>query len=144
MNHFRSLAIGATLMVSLTSLMQQTVAAQTHGDEQGQTQSGAPSAMPTVDQHLKALSEKLDLTAEQQAKFRPILQRMQDESQNAMRDTTLSDQARHDKLKSIHDKAEKQARPMLTKEQNKKLDELEQQPHPDIQGNGSGAARPPQ
>lgn len=129
MNHFRSLAIGATLMVSLTLLTQQTVA-QNHGGEQGQSQSGAPSAMPTVDQHLKVLSEKLELTPEQQVKFRPILQRMQDESQNVMRDTTLSDQARHDKLKSIHDKAEKQARPMLTKEQNKKLDELEQQPHP--------------
>ncbi len=143
MNHFRSLAIGATLMVSLTLLTQQTVA-QNHGGEQGQSQSGAPSAMPTVDQHLKVLSEKLELTPEQQVKFRPILQRMQDESQNVMRDTTLSDQARHDKLKSIHDKAEKQARPMLTKEQNKKLDELEQQPHPDIQGNANGAARPPQ
>ena len=144
MNHFRSLAIGTTLMVSLTFLTQQTVAAQTHGNEQGQSQSGAPSAMPTVDQHLKALSEKLDLTPEQQAKFRPILQRMQDQSQNVMRDTTLSDQARHDKMKSIHDKAEKQARPLLNDEQKKKLNELEQQPHPDMQGNGAGSARPPQ
>ena len=142
MNYFRSLAIGTTLMVSLTLPAQLAAVAQIDGEEQDQSQNSAPVAMPTVEQHLKVLSEKLDLTAEQQAKIRPILQRMQEEWQTIMRDNTLSDQARHDKMKSVRDKAEKQTRPLLTKEQKKKLDELDQEPHP---GDGNGAAtRPPQ
>lgn len=139
MNHYRSLAIGTTLMFSLTLLAQQATHPQ--GGDQAQSQNATPSGMPSVDQHLKVLSEKLDLTPQQQSKIRPILQRMQNESQSVMRDTTLSDQARHDKMKSVRDKAEKQARPILDDEQKKKLDELEQQPHPDIQGNDNGAAR---
>jgi hypothetical protein len=67
---------------------------------------------------------------------------MQDESQNVMRDTFLSEQARHDKMKSVRDKADKQARPLLNNEQKKKLDELEQEPNPGQQRDGSGGARP--
>jgi Spy/CpxP family protein refolding chaperone len=142
MNHFRLLAIG-TMMVALASVAQQTATAPGHGDAQDQSQNSGPAALPTIEQHLKMLSEKLDLTAEQQAKIRPILQRMQEEWQSAMRDTSLSDQARHDKMKSARDKADKQTRPLLDKEQKKKLDELEQEPHPDSHGNGNGATQPP-
>lgn len=140
MNYFRSLAIGTTLMVSLSLPAPLAAAAHLHGEDQDQSQNTAPVAMPTVEQHLKALSEKLDLTAGQQAKIRPILQRMQADWQTIMRDNTLSEQARHDKMKSVRDKAERQARPLLTKEQKKKLDELDQEPHP---GDGNGAATPP-
>jgi Spy/CpxP family protein refolding chaperone len=129
MNQIRLLAIATMLMVALTLLAQQTATAHGYSEEQDQSQNGAPVATPTIEQHLKLLSAKLDLTAEQQAKIRPILQRMQDESQNVMRDTSLSDQARHDKMKSVRDKADKQVRPILDKEQKKKLDELEQEPH---------------
>lgn len=59
---------------------------------------------------------------------------MQEEWQNVMRDTSLSDQARRDKMESVRDKADKQARPILDKEQKKKLDELEQDSHPELHG----------
>jgi Spy/CpxP family protein refolding chaperone len=143
MNHFRLLAIGTILMVALASVAQQTATAPGRGDEQDHSQNSGPAALPTIEQHLKMLSEKLDLTAEQQAKIRPILQRMQEEWQSITRDTTLSDQARHDKMKSARDKADKQARPILDKEQKKKLDELEQEPHPDSHGSGTGPTPPP-
>ena len=144
MNHSRLLAIATMLMIALTLLAQQTATA--HGDSEGQDQSqnGVPVATPTIEQHLKLLSAKLDLTAEQQAKIRPILQRMQEESQNVMRDTSLSDQARHYKMKNVRDKADKQVRPILDKEQKKKLDELEQEPHPEPHGDVKGATQPPQ
>jgi len=145
MNHFRLLAIATMLMVAPASVAQQTATAPGHGEEQDHSQNSGPVALPTIEQHLKMLTEKLDLTAEQQAKIRPILQRMQEEWQIVMRDTSLSEQARHDKMKSARDKADQQARPILDKEQKKKLDELEQEPHPDSHGNGNGngATQPP-
>ncbi|HEX4783238.1 MAG TPA: hypothetical protein VH350_02785 [Candidatus Sulfotelmatobacter sp.] len=144
MNHFRSLAIGMTLTVSLTLAATHAAGARIHGAEQGQSQNGAPDTMPSVDQHLKMLTERLDLTAQQQVKIRPILQRMLEGWQNVMRDTTLSEQVRHDKMKSVRDKADKQTRPILNTDQKNKLDELEQEPDPDQHGNGDGTARPPQ
>ena len=142
MNHFRLLAIG-TLMVALASVARPTATALGQAEEQNHSQNSAPATLPTIEQHLKMLTEKLDLTAEQQAKIRPILQRMQEEWQSVMRDTSLSEQARHDKMKSVRDKADKQARPILDKEQQKKLDDLEQESHPDSHGNGNGATQPP-
>jgi Spy/CpxP family protein refolding chaperone len=142
MNHFRLLAVG-TLMLALASVAQQTAIARGHGEEQDHTQNSAPVALPTIEQHLKMLTEKLDLTAEQQAKIRPILQRMQEEWQSVMRDTSLSEQARHDKMKSVRDQVDKQARPILDKTQKKKLDDLEQESHPASHGNGNGATQPP-
>ena len=143
MNHFRLLATGTILIVALASVAQQTATAPGRGESQDHSQNSGPAALPTIEQHLQMLSEKLDLTAEQQAKIRPILQRMQEEGQSVMRDTSLSDQARHDKMKSVRDKADKQTRPILDKEQKKKLDELEQEPHPDSHRNGTGATQPP-
>jgi Spy/CpxP family protein refolding chaperone len=143
MNHFRLLAIGTILMVALASVAQQTATAPGHREEQDHSQNSGQAVLPTIEQHLKMLTEKLDLTAEQQAKIRPILQRMEEEWHSIMLDTRLSEQARHDKMKSVRDKADKQTRPILDKEQKIKLDELEQEPHPDSHGNGTGATQPP-
>jgi hypothetical protein len=129
MNRFRLLAIATTLMASLTLFAQQTAAPPPPSQEQAQTQNAAPHALPTVDQHIKVLSEKLDLTADQQTKIRPIIEHMQDESQKVIDDTTLSPEARHAKMKTIHEKATNQTRPYLSDDQKKKLDELEQEPH---------------
>ena len=143
MNHFRLLVIGTMLMVALASVAEQAATARGYGEEQDHSQNSGPVALPTIEQHLKMLSEKLDLTAGQQAKIRPILQRMQEEWQSVMRDTSLSEQARHDKMKSIRDMANKQARPILDKEQKKKLDELEQEPLPASHRNRNEATQPP-
>lgn len=130
MNHCRLLLIGTLLMVALTAAAQQSANVPGGGtDKEPQAQHAAPTALPTVEQHLNLLSEKLDLTPEQRDKVRPILQQMQESWQNIMRDESLSEQAREAKMKAVREKAEKQARPMLTDEQKKKLDELEQEPH---------------
>jgi Spy/CpxP family protein refolding chaperone len=120
MNRFRVFAIAAMLIVALTA--------------------PAQSGMPSVDQHLKMLAEKLDLTPDQQAKTRPILQEMQDGMAKLNQDQSLSPEERHDKAKPLHMKADKQIREFLTDDQKKKLDQLEQQPHPDMHATPDGAA----
>ena len=112
MNRFRIFAIAAMLIVAITA--------------------SAQSGMPSVDQHLKVLTEKLDLTPDQQAKTKPIVQEMQDGVAKLNQDQSLSPEERHDQIKAQRMKADKQIREFLTDDQKKKLDQLEQHPHPEL------------
>ncbi len=95
--------------------------------------SASPPAhhVPTVDGHLKALSDKLDLSAEQQEKARPILQQMHAAMQKTTNDANLSSDQMHEQMHSARVKADKELRPILSEEQKKKLDDLEAQSFPD-------------
>ena len=120
MNRIRLLAIGTVLVFALgTAAQQTTTSPDTH-----------VAVIPSVEGHLKALSEKLDLTADQQAKARPILQEMHDGMQKLADNTSLTDEERMAGQKPIRAKADKAMRVFLTEEQKKKLDELEAEPHP--------------
>jgi Skp family chaperone for outer membrane proteins len=145
MNRFRLLSTGAMLMVALLSPAQQT-ATSASSSQQEHVQSAPQNSPSSVDQHLKMLSERLDLTAGQQTKIRPILQQMLDSREKLMQDSSLSSEARAEKQKSLHDAADKQARKFLNDEQKKKLDALEQEPHHHMHGDAEqkAPARPAQ
>ncbi len=83
-------------------------------------------AMASADQHLQMLTEKLDLTADQQAKAKPILQEMTDGAQKAMSDETLPREERTKKAHAVMMQADKKLRTFLTEEQKAKLDDMEQ------------------
>ncbi len=119
MNRFRLLALATALALAMTTFAQQPATSS-------QQDQGATAASP-VDRHLHALSEQLNLTAEQQEKIRPILQGMIDGQHKLMQDTSLSDDQRHEQMKALHEKADKEARQYLNDDQKKKLDELEAQ-----------------
>ncbi len=117
MNRYRLLALATVLMVAITGFAQQPAPS-------GQQEHGTTAVSP-VDRHLRALSEQLNLTSEQQDKLRPILQGMFDGQQKIMADTSLSNDQRHEQIKALHEKIDKQARQYLNDDQKKKLDELE-------------------
>lgn len=116
MNRVRFLSIAAMLVFAVAALAQQA------------TQSApAPHKMPSAEDHLKMLSEKLNLTDEQQDQIRPIIQEMTDTAQKAMNDQSLT---REERMRAVHEammKADKQARQYLTDEQKKTLDDMEAQ-----------------
>ena len=74
MNRIHSSAIETLVIFALAVLAQQTA---TSGVEGG--------GMPTVEEQLKVLTEKLDLTATQRARVRPILQKLDDATEKLMR-----------------------------------------------------------
>jgi len=118
MSRFRMITVATVMLFAMAALAQQAA------------QSGAPAhKMPSVDEHLKVLSEKLNLTAQQEDQIRPVLQEMQDSMQKAMDDQSLSREERMQQMKAAHEKADKQARGFLTDEQKKTLDDLEQHEH---------------
>jgi hypothetical protein len=124
------LAIGTMVMFALTGVAQQTTAKPDGG-------------VPTVEKHLKVLSDKLDLTGDQQAKTKPILKELHDATQNLMQDESMSREERLGKVRACREKADKKIREILNDDQKKKLDQLEQEPHPELHGNVNGAAPPP-
>ena len=115
----------ALLLLGLTAFAQQqnpSGQAQPSGD-QGQ----ARHAMPSVDDQLKNLTDKLSLTADQQAKIKPILQDTQTQAQAVMKDSSLSQDDRRAKMRSLHESSSAKIRDVLNDDQKKKFDDWQQE-----------------
>ena len=77
-----------------------------HGDRGGRH--GSP---------LDRMTEELNLTPEQKAKVQPIMDQVKPQLENIHREAM-------EKAKAVMDQAKAQIRPMLTPDQQKKLDEM--------------------
>jgi len=125
MNRIRLLAIGTLMIFALSAGAQQTGAVSA-GAEVDNHSSAQNSADP-VEKHLKKLSEELNLSPDQEDRVRPILQQMHGAMGKAEEAPGLSDEQRMAQKHAAFMKADEQVRPILTDEQKKTLDRLEQQ-----------------
>ena len=141
MNWIRSLAVGTLLIFALAVLAQQTATKPSTSSKGGAENAGA---MPTVEEQLKVLAEKVDLTASQRAKVRPILQKLHDATEKLMQDERLSREERLAKVRLQRKQADKKIRALLNDDQKKKLDQYLAGPHAEMHGGLSGATPPPQ
>jgi hypothetical protein len=131
MNRIRALAI-ATAMLFVLPLFAQHSASP-----------AAPAhASPSVDDHLRMLSQKLDLTSEQQDKARPILEEMQAGMEKIDDDKSLSHEDAVAQMHAVFMKADKQVRVFLSDDQKKKLDDLEEQSHPGMHDSSNPSTAP--
>lgn len=128
MSRIRLFAIGTIWIFALATVAQQTT-----------TQNGVPA----VDAHLKVLAEKLDLISDQQARIKPMLQEIHDASGKVAQDQTLSPEERQDRLRHLRMKADRNIRTVLSDDQKKKLDQLEQESHMDLHGDSNGTTSSP-
>jgi Spy/CpxP family protein refolding chaperone len=80
--------------------------------------------MGSVDDHMKKLTEKLSLTADQQTKVKAILEGQHQEMQTVMKDKSMSMDDKHAKMKTMHDSAHAKVRELLTNEQKTKFDAM--------------------
>jgi Spy/CpxP family protein refolding chaperone len=92
------------------------------------------NSVPTAEQQMKVLEEKLDLSAEQQVKIKPILEQLQEAIRDIAEDQTLSRDERLAKARPHRLAADKKIREVLSAEQKKKLDQVEAEPHPELHG----------
>ena len=145
---FRLLGIVTMLIVALTAPAQQTATGPGGTDKQERGQRDAQDDVPTLETQLKVLIEKLDLTGDQQARIKPIIQEMNDATRKLVQDKSLSREERLAKVRPQRYKADKLIREFLNDDQKKKLDQYLHEPHGEMHGNLSGAtllpARPPQ
>ena len=139
MNRFRVVAAAMMLMLAMTLAAQPAPPATDRPADNPHGPGGVSNGMPTVEDHLKMLSDKLVLTADQQSKTRPILQEMQDSTQKVAQNKKLSDQERTTKLRACHLRADAKLREILSDDQKQKLDQLEQDAHMDLHRNPNAA-----
>ena len=137
MNRIRSVALGTLLTFALTA-----VALQANGGTDGPAK-GSPAGdralVPSAEVQLKFLAGKLDLNGAQQEKMKPILRELHDATVRLVQDHNMSRQEYVSKLRDARYGADKQIRAMLTDQQQKKLDQVEQEPHPELHGNVTDA-----
>ena len=80
--------------------------------------------MPTVDQRLQRMTQALDLSEDQQQKIKPILENESTQMQSLRGDTSLSQEDRMAKMKTIREGTASQINPILNADQQKKYAEM--------------------
>src|ERR1700760_4327764 len=89
---------------------------------------GHRRGMPSVDDQLKNMTQAYNLTTDQQAKVKSILEDTHSQMQKVMQDdSTLSREDRMSKMRSIHEAASSRIREVLTDEQKKKYDDMQKE-----------------
>lgn len=112
---------------------------QGSGQASGQSHgTGAGHEVPTPEEQLKVLTEKLGLTGEQQAKIKPVLQELHDATQKIVSNDKLSYDERLAKVRPLRMDAGKKIREFLTDDQKKKLELYLQGPHSEMHGDLHG------
>jgi periplasmic protein CpxP/Spy len=81
----------------------------------------------SAEQHLQMLSEKLNLTDDQKAKLKPILEDEMQQMKAVREDSSLSQEQRRAKMKSIHESLHEQINAVLTPEQQAKFKQMRQE-----------------
>ncbi|HEX2662221.1 MAG TPA: hypothetical protein VHM93_05270 [Candidatus Acidoferrum sp.] len=79
----------------------------------------------SAEQHLQMLSDKLNLTDDQKAKLKPILQDQMQQMKAVREDSSLSEDQKRTKMKSIHESLHDQINAVLTPEQQAKFKQMQ-------------------
>jgi Spy/CpxP family protein refolding chaperone len=122
MKYLRTIVLLAFGSLALAGFAQQTAPAQ--GEEHGQR---TGRSMPSVDDQMAAMTEQLNLTADQQAKIKPLLQDQHDQMQGLMKDQSMSPDDRRAKARSVHQSTVAKVREILNDDQKKKYDAWQQE-----------------
>src|SRR5579864_4335292 len=81
----------------------------------------------SADQHLQMLSEKLNLTEDQKAKLKPVLQDQMQQMKAVREDSSLSEEQKRAKMKTVHESLHDQINAVLTPEQQTKFKQMRQE-----------------
>jgi len=145
MNHYRLIAIGTIFIFAAAARAQQTPASRPAPAKVVSAPDDA--ALPSVEAQLKVLTEKLNLSDDQQTTIRPILKNLHDVTEKVAQNKSLSHEERLAKVRPQRIKADQQIRQFLSDDQKKKLDQYLAGPHGEMHGNLTGsppATAPPQ
>lgn len=100
----------------------------------GAAQEAQAASVPPVEPQMKLLTEKLELSAEQQDKIKPIPRELYDTTAKLVRDENMSRDERMNGIHAARLNADKKIRVVLSDEQKKQLDQVESEPHPELHG----------
>jgi protein CpxP len=130
------LALAAGMMVvAQTSYALQTAPAAQEHSAMGGTGMGAM----TPESRLKMLTEKLNLTGDQQAKLKPILEDESTQMKTLHDDTSLAQADKRAKMKELRESSTEKINAVLTPDQQAKWKQMKQEmmeKHKEMKGQG--------
>jgi Spy/CpxP family protein refolding chaperone len=135
----KKLFCATALMFALASGTQ--LVAQQAGPEGGHRDGGG--MMMSTDQRLQRMTRQLDLTTDQQAKIRPLLEDESTKMQALHQNSSLSPQDMHTQMQQIRQNTNSQVMSILTDTQQQKWQQMMQERHGAPRGNGQ-MSPPPQ
>lgn len=115
-------AIGAFAVQS-----QQTPPSQGTQPSAGQAGQGEHRQMPSIDEQVKKLADRLNLTDDQQAKTKTILEDQRTQAQALMKDDSLSQDDKRQKFMGLRQTTISKIKDVLNDDQKKKFDEYLQE-----------------
>jgi Spy/CpxP family protein refolding chaperone len=123
MKTIHKLILLAVCMLAVSAFAQQNPPPQGGGDDQGRPRRG----MPSVDDQVKNLTEKLSLTDDQQGKVKTILEDTRSQMTKVMQDDSMSREDKMAKVRSLREASNGKIRDFLTDDQKKKFDDMQKE-----------------
>jgi protein CpxP len=123
MKTIQKLILLAVCMLAVGAFAQQNPPAQGGGDDQGRPRRG----MPSVDDQVKTLTEKLSLTDDQQTKVKAILEDTRSQSTKIFQDDSMSREDKMAKIRTLRETGNGKIREVLTDDQKKKFDDIQKE-----------------
>jgi periplasmic protein CpxP/Spy len=131
MKKIQFLTLLAICLFTMAAFAQQNPPAK-----EGEGHKHAGQQMGNVDDHVKELSAKLNLTADQQAKVKTILQDTHQQVQTVMKDESLSKDDKHARMKALHESVQAKVREVLNDDQKPKFDAMMKDMETNMHGHG--------
>ena len=119
---------------------QQTPPSQGTQPSAGQAGQGERRQMPTIDEQVKRLSDRLTLTDDQQTKVKTILEDQRAQAQVLMKDDSLSQDDKRQKFMGVRQTTISKIKDLLNDDQKKKFEAYLQEmqgPPKEKQGDGN-------
>lgn len=123
----------AVLALSLAAFGQSSPDTQSGQGEHHGRQGRGPGM--NADAQLEHMSRALNLTDDQKAKIKPILEEQSNKMHQLMQDTSVSQQDKRSKFQEIHQDTMSQIKPILTSDQQQKLESMHER---GSEGHGHG------
>ena len=127
-------AAGLMIVGQTSHALQAAPAAQEHG-----AMGGPAMGAMTPESRLKMLTEKLNLTEDQQAKVKPILEDEAKQKKALHDDTSLAPADQQAKMKELHESSTEKINAVLTPDQQAKWKQMKQEmmeKHKEMKGQG--------
>ncbi|SRR5260370_13923639 len=119
-----------TLLLAVPLAADSRVAAQNQGEEgapRGQMGAGGRRGSMSLDDRLKQMKKDLDLTADQLAKIKPVLEAERKKMQDLMNPATVNRQTMRSKILAIQQETRKQIRDLLDDKQKELFDKQQEE-----------------
>jgi Spy/CpxP family protein refolding chaperone len=138
MNTIRKIALLAACALATAAFAQQNPPPPQSGPGDGQGRH-----RPTVDEQVKGLTERYNLTDDQQAKAKTILEDAHSQMMKVMQDESMSREDKMAKGRTLHEAAAAKIREILTDDQKKKFDDTQKEMQDRMRPNQAGGDGPP-